>query len=79
MKRKAQTAALIALLQSLDDAQLQDVLSGLDTKGVVVMETPTARPARPCGVCGLSYPACRRRWADDHEYEAPEPRKGDTE
>lgn len=73
-RRKAQTAALVALLQSLPDVELQDVLSALDTKGMVVLETPTARPTRPCGVCGLAYPQCRRRWSDDHEYEAPEPK-----
>lgn len=72
MSRKALTAALTAVLQALPEEQLQDVLTGLNTKGVVVMETPSARPHRPCGVCGLSYPQCRRRWADDHDYEAPE-------
>lgn len=69
--RKALTAAVVALLQALPDDQLGDVLTALNTKGVVKVETPKDRPHRPCGVCGKSYPVCRRMWADDHEYEAP--------
>lgn len=70
-RKAAQTAALVALLQSQPDDVLSDVLGALGTKGVVVLETPLARPSRPCGVCGKSYPQCRRLWADDHDYEAP--------
>lgn len=78
-RKAAQIAAHIALLQTLPDDELQLVLAGLSTKGLVVLETPVARPSRPCGVCGKSYPQCRRLWSHDHEYEAPEAPKGDTE
>lgn len=77
--RAALKRAILALLQALSDSELQDVLTGLNAKGVVAVATPVDRPQRPCGTCGLSYPLCRRRWADDHEYEAPAPRKGSPE
>lgn len=70
-RKAAQTAAVIALLQSLEDQQLEDVLTGLNTKGVVVMHTPSKRPARPCGICHEYYLKCRRLWSSDHEFEGP--------
>lgn len=77
-QRRAQTTALIALLKALPDQQLQDVLTGLDAHGLVVLDVPPERPKRPCGICGHPYPKCRRLWSEDHEYEAPDPIRKET-
>jgi hypothetical protein len=71
-QRKAQTTALVALLQALPQQQLMDVLASLEAHGrITVHDQGGTRRRRRCGVCGLSYPLCRQRWSEDHEFEAP--------
>lgn len=70
-RRAIQTAALVALLGTLPEDQLQDVLAGLAVKGVVVREDVQQRARRHCGVCGHLYPRCRtlaQATGDDHDF-----------
>lgn len=68
-----QTAAVIQLLKSLTDAQLVDVLQGINATPVAPVTAP-ARRGKPCTICGLPYPLHMQRWADDHDFERPQPR-----
>lgn len=73
-RRHAQVNAVVALLQALPEAWLEDVLARLNTRGVVVLETPAKRERRACGVCGHYYPKCRalaQATGDEHDFEAP--------
>lgn len=72
-QRKAQTTALVALLQALPEQQLADVLAALAARGVItVADQGGDKRRRRCGVCGLPYALCRQRWTGDHDFEAVE-------
>lgn len=67
-----QVRAVVQLLQSLTEAQLVDVLSGVGA----TLDGPAKRKGATCGICTLPYPICRDRWGDDHEFEGPKRESG---
>lgn len=70
-RRRSTVNAVVALLQAMPEAWLQDVLQRLQARGAVVLDNAPAGPPRVCGICTLTYPLHMARWADDHEWEEP--------
>lgn len=73
-RRRKTVNAVVALLDAMPEAWVQDVLQRLNVRGAVVMDQPAPTRRRVCGICTLPYPLCRSRWSDDHDWEGPEPR-----
>ncbi|MFC6153662.1 hypothetical protein [Nocardioides yefusunii] len=68
-----QTAALVSLLKALPEAQLLDVLKGVD----VALPAPKSagpKDTRSCTICSLPYPLHMQRWGNDHKWSPAERR-----
>ena len=75
-RQARQTHALVQLLKALPEAQLVDVLAGVEARLASVAPPATKKTSgRICLTCGLSYPEHMRRWGEDHPFDRPKREK----